>query len=216
MIIDISLLVILVLSVYCGARKGLISTVCSSLGWIGGLIFSLIFADQFKEKFLVDSSAAHGIQYFIYSKLSSDTDDANSVDNIPTNLKDVFAETKNNLAIETTNQITDIVLGIIAFLVMVVIFKLVMFLIYELFSRERNDNVIGFFDSLAGAGLGIIRGIILIYLVLMIFIPLIQTMVPETAEFFVDNLKESMVSGYLYDNNLFVILIKSVAPEMLL
>ncbi|ONI38714.1 hypothetical protein AN640_02310 [Candidatus Epulonipiscium fishelsonii] len=118
----------------------------------------------------------------------------------------------NNFAEYISSYLTKIIVNGTSILIVWIIARVLLNRIFKLLNFLANIPVIGFFNRLAGAGLGVIKGFIIIWVICLI-VPLIITM--DGFSDFRDIWEQSIVVNYLYDNNIILdYLIENVLHNM--
>ena len=77
-------------------------------------------------------------------------------------------------------------------------------------SRRRRKSVIGAADRLAGAAAGAVKGIIVVFILLALLVPVVNLSDPETSAAIMSQLASSQFAGIMYDNNLLLLVADSV------
>ena len=113
----------------------------------------------------------------------------------------------NAIAQSVSDSLSDLIFNIIGFLVIALAIKLVFFILTMLFSKEKNRGIIGGIDGFFGIFAGALKGLILVYILLALMVP-ISGLWGST--FLSDGLDSSILGGYLYDNNLILMAVKGL------
>lgn len=194
-ILEVLALLIFVVSIIIGAKKGFIKSLISTFGTLLSLIFAVLLcssvAKVLENKFLLVtkiSSKLTGVLSGIFGEelmttpLSLATEDVLSEQfNLSLFLIRIIMSLKNtDISPDTTlSSIICPVFGfyivcIISILLLFIIFKIIFFLIGEIVKKLHSNKVIGATDITLGIVFGAIKGIISINFALMIlnFIPL--------------------------------------------
>lgn len=96
---------------------------------------------------------------------------------------------------------TDLLMTIISFLMVVILVKLVLNLMIIMISKKNNDGVTGFFDGFLGLVFGFVKGMIILYLILAVMIPVINLASPDHTFALLTSLDSSVIAKDLYNNN---------------
>ena len=230
MVIDISILVLLLISCILGARKGFTATIASLFSWFACTIAGFILFDKVKM-FIVDKTPVDDILHdailkrildtFIGTSSGSELAENPMPDlfgNIFTpsfsSLTESTSKAVNNATMavvdQTATTITGILLSIASFVLIILAFKLVTRVIMLLFSKKHNGGVRGFVDGLLGFMLGAIRGIIYIFIFLSVLVPVLTLINPDFSQIAMTDFHKSMVGDFLYQNNILLMVLKGL------
>lgn len=77
-------------------------------------------------------------------------------------------------------------------------------------SRRRKKSVIGAADRLAGAAAGAVKGIIVVFILLALLVPVVNLSDPGTSAAIMSQLASSQFAGSMYNNNLLLLVADSV------
>jgi hypothetical protein len=76
----------------------------------------------------------------------------------------------------------------------------------SLFSKKHNDGIIGFLDGSFGLIAGAIKGLLLIFILLALLVPVISL---SSGNGLASALEASRIAGTLYDNNYLLLIVKT-------
>jgi uncharacterized membrane protein required for colicin V production len=93
-----------------------------------------------------------------------------------------------------------IIINIFSFILLFLLVKLIFTIAIGIGKAVRSLPVLKQFDSLAGAGFGLIRGIFMVYLVFAL-IPIIMALAP--LDLITKHLDNSIFAGFFYNTNIF-------------
>ena len=209
MIIDIILLFILTVITALGFRYGFIYTFFHVTGWLIALLSGFILTPTLKSYLIEGDIFYTSIYNRVLSNLPNGFEihsiEANGIPNI---LKNLINEYSLDLSNDISRYITDMLMTIISFLIIVVIIKIIMYLIISLFSKKNNNGSTGIIDGILGLAFGFIKGMVVVYVILAIMIPVVNIASPEHTFTILTNLDSSVIAKDLYDNNPILLLIK--------
>ena len=98
-----------------------------------------------------------------------------------------------------------VIINIISFILLFLLIKLIFMIVISIGKAIKNLPVLKQFDSLAGAGLGLVRGIFMVYLVFAL-IPIIMALAPvNLINKYMDG---SALAGFFYNTNIFTSLVR--------
>ena len=208
-IADAILLLIVVLSVVLGYRQGFFKTLTGFLSVLLSLVISIsIYPHVFG--YLKDTP----IYETVFSSVESvvrpaedNTDDLNEYGvfqlNLPNELIAALNESidtkTENITVAIVQNITDSAINILSILLSFLAVRLVLFLMTLIGGFIRKMPIIGFGDGLLGALFGFLRGLAILY-ILLLFVTFFSSLSPENSISKV--VKSSEVARVLYHNNI--------------
>lgn len=234
MAIDITILVILLISCLLGARKGFAATITSLFGWFVSTVCGLVFFDTVKKFIEANTPIDEFFNGIILERLvlaatgigtGTKPEGSLSYDTIPDLFGNFFTSINPQLAdgfnaaaenavskmLEGTAQsITSILMSVISFLILVLGIKLVSRLILMLFSKQNNKGLTGFVDGLAGFAFGAVRGLFLIFIFLGLLVPILTLINPDFSQLAMDDFSKSKAGDFLYQHNLMLMVLKGL------
>lgn len=207
-IMDIITVLILLLSMIFGARKGFAMTVISFMQWFVCIVLGMIFCDRAAALIIERTTIDDFINEQILKHIETTIEESSPYLAMP----DLFSSQINNSAdgfiYGTAGSITSVIMTVLGFFAVILSIKIVGFLITLIFSRRYNDGITGFIDGFFGFLFGIGRGLLLILLFYAFLVPLLGIMWPALAELIVSAIDDSYVAKLLYDNNMLLILVR--------
>lgn len=205
---DIAIGLIFVLSTASGFRKGFVRTFIHTAGWVLSIIIGFVFFSRV-ENFL---RANTNFYDNIYNKISGQIEAGGSsaihtlTTDMPLILQEVIDSIKVSVTTAIASGIADFVFKILCFILVVIIIRLVFLLLSSLFSKKHNDGIIGFLDGSFGLIAGAIKGLLLIFILLALLVPVISL---SSGNGLASALEASRIAGTLYDNNYLLLIVKT-------
>lgn len=210
MIFDIIVLAILVTAMVFGFRRGFIYSFVNTLGWIGSFICGFIGCRVLASQLTMRTDLDETIYLKMFEHVSQSFESiTSSADTLPLILNEAVDTAAENAAVALAERITELTLVILSFLIIFFAVKLICFFITTAFSKGHNDGFIGFVDGMLGLIAGGIKGILLVFLFLMLLMPCLNLMSPASTEVALRGLENSYIAGTLYDAN-FLMLVLSI------
>lgn len=208
MILDIIILAILIIAMVSGFRKGFMYAFIHTLGWVISIIFGFAGANFLKEQLVLKTMLDENLYATLSERLTLSFDSAtSSADSLPLILGQAVDTATTGAAQLLAQQITELTLSILSFALIVIVIKLLCFLLTRLLSRKSNKGFIGFVDGLLGMVAGSIKGVLLVFLFLMMLLPAVNFMAPESTVIVLSALENSHFAGTLYDANFLVLVL---------
>ena len=208
MILDILIVVILVLSMVFGYRAGFVWTFFHMLGWIASIILAFIFTPRMSA-FLISNT---GLYEVIHRTLSGRFAGAVSIDRISSELPRILKDTVDSLtrqaADAASTSVCDLLFTIVSFLIIVFAVKFVIFAIILTFSKKNANGVRGAVDGILGLIFGFVKGILLVFVLLAVMIPVMSLFDAKFIDIIGVWLDSSFFAGSLYDNNFLALILR--------
>lgn len=207
-IMDIVVCAIILLSIIWGAKKGAVLTVISFMQWFVCIIFGFIFCDKAKAFFIDYTTMDDWLNQYILQHIKTTIEDSSPYQAMPDLFSDWVNDTSDSFIYGTSATIVSTLMTIIAFLCVVFGIKIVCFGLARLFSRKYHEGVVGFFDGFMGFLFGAIRGILYVFLVFAVLVPILGLIFPGLSEAVIDSMDDSYIAGFLYNNNVLLVLVR--------
>ncbi|HHW69839.1 MAG TPA: CvpA family protein [Clostridiales bacterium] len=222
-ILDIAILAILTISVFIGIYNGFLVTVLNIIAHFASWILSFLFYPIVSKKLVANTNILERIVYYtnVSSRiadfeqkklniLSLNTGEVKGIltdAQIPppfnkiilTNLTDHSLVGLETLGEYIDYTIANVIINILSFLIVFLIVRLVFSIIIGIAKALKGVPVLKQLDSLLGAGLGLVRGVLLMYIVFSI-IPLALTIAP--VDFLIDIINSSKIASFFYKTNI--------------
>lgn len=207
-IIDIIVCAILLFSTIMGARKGAARTVVSFMQWFICIIVGFLFNDKVKGLLIDYTTMDDAINRYVVEHIQTSVEDSSPYQAMPDLFSDWVNETSDTFVYGTSAAITSTLMTIIAFLCIVFGIKLIGFGLVRLFSRKYSQGLVGFFDGFMGFLFGAVRGLIYVFLFFALLVPVLGLIWPGLSETIVKSMDDSYIAGFLYNNNVLLILVR--------
>ena len=215
--IDLAILAILVVSVFFGFKKGFLRTITGLLALVISLVLAMTLYPHATK--LVMKTPVYDVVYENTENLvESPKTNVGVLSELGTdrlNLPKSFTEQLEECVDKTSDTVTSTVADLVAtaavkLVSMLGIFltvRLLLLLISALAGLIKKLPLIGWGDSLLGALLGLIRGLLIVY-VLLAFVTFAASMSPESAP--IRAIKYSKFAKVLYHDN---VILDFINPE---
>ena len=207
-ITDIVICGILLFSTIMGAKKGVARTVVSFMQWFVCIIAGFILCDTVKGLLIDYTTTDDAINRYVLENMQNSIEDSSPYQAMPDLFSDWVNDASDTFLYGTSAAITSTLMTVIAFLCIVFGIKLVSFGRVRLFSRKYHGGVVGFFDGFMGFLFGGVRGLIYVFLLFALLVPVLGLIWPELSESIVKSMDDSYIAGFLYNNNVLLILVR--------
>lgn len=214
-IIDLILIGIILLSTFLGYKKGLIGVAFKIVSFIIALIVTLVLFKPISNYIITNTQLANTIENAIIEKLSTAKIEEGQIEEESTDLPNVVVDYINGGIQDTVNQAKDSVVKVVAhnltetaisIIVMIGIFiitRLILLFAKAILEAVSELPIVKQFNEVGGIIYGIIRAILLIYVILAI-ISLILPMLDKTI--ILSAINDSILTKILYNNNLILMI----------
>lgn len=224
MIVDIIIIVIIALSVVIGMIRGFANTI---IGFVS-IILSILIAFFLCNPVAALLSKVTEIDESIYNKVEaiipmSDTDiqiDINSnsipetvqnaIDNTMTEAENGINKKKNEIVNSVATSITNNIMSAIAFVGLFALVRLVLLGIMIVTEIAKQQDFIERVDKIMGFLLGLLRGILIVYVALGV-LKVCEVMLKSDT--IVDNINQSIIGSYIYNHNFMATEIKEISNK---
>ncbi len=210
-IIDLILIAILALSIFFGYKKGLIGVAFKIVSFIIAIVITLILYRPVSSFIINNTELAKNIENTITDKLSSAEIEEGKIKEENTDLPNVIVNYINEGITNAVDSTKDVVVGTIAkelsksvinLIVIIAIFiitRLLLLFAKAILEAVSELPVIKQFNEAGGIVYGILRGIILIYVILAI-VSLILPIIDKDIVLGIIN--DTILTKILYNNNI--------------
>lgn len=214
-IIDLILIGILLLSIFLGYKKGLIGVAFKILSFIIAIVITLILYRPISNFIINNTEFAKNIENTIVQKLSTTEIEDGKVKEENTDLPNVLVNyinkeisntveaTKDAVVQSVAKELSQTAIHLIVIISIYVITRILLLLAKAILEAVAELPIIKQFNEVGGIIYGILRGIILIYVILAI-ISLILPIIDKTTVLTAIN--NTIITKFLYNNNLILML----------
>jgi uncharacterized membrane protein required for colicin V production len=211
--VDGLIVIIVIFAIIQGYRRGFVHTFIHTVGWILAVVLGFIWYPHvigfLKEK----TGFYDAIRERIAERVAENA--GNTADSVMTGIPEVIRDLLDKaidsatsaIAVSLSENLTSLIFNIIGFLAVAAAIKLFLMTLTFLFSKEKNDGFIGGIDGFFGLLAGALKGVILIYILLALMVPVTSL---SGSSFLIDQLDGSVLGSYLYDNNLILRMVKGL------
>jgi uncharacterized membrane protein required for colicin V production len=201
-IIDVVLFSILIVIMAISYRNGFISTFLYLIGWLVSLACGFFFSPQVKEYLISKDYFYTSVHNKILENLPQGAPPGSlESQGIPSIVGDLANKVTGTVSSNIASGLTELIMVILSFLIVVITIKLFLYLITIAFSRKNRNGVASLIDGLLGLVFGFFKGMVVLYIILAILIPVINLVSPESAFAILTSLDSSVLAKDLYDNN---------------
>lgn len=209
MILDIAIIIVLAAAMVQGFRNGFIYTFLNMTGWLLSLVLGFVWSPHVRNFLIEKTDYYESIQQNLSTKFSSAMNTTDLfVEGFPKLLQKAVDKMAGAAANSFADVMTDFVFTILSFLAVVLLIKLILWIFIGIFSKKHSGGLTAFLDGTAGLCAGLVKGLLLVFVLLALMVPFMTLSSPHTAETIQGWLASSRFACDLYDNNLIILIIR--------
>lgn len=210
MILDVIVAVIVIGTMIQGYRHGLLRTLIHTVGWVVAIALGFIWSPKFNE-FIINNTKFYDFIYGnINEKISTTLTPTEMLESLPTIIQEPLLNLTNSFSGSISLSLSNLLFTIACFLVITFAIQAIFHLLIVLLSKEHNDGLTGFCDGFMGILFGFFKGIVYVFIILAIMVPIASLANPKVITFLMENLQTSHIASDLYNNNLLMLIIKDL------
>lgn len=205
-IIDICIIVLLLIFILIGYKRGLANSIFKIISFVLAIILTLILYKPVSQAIINKTNINGTLKASIIEKFNHPEEseeetgtEKNILDSMKEKVKDATEETKTKVveesATEISNRVVEIGIGILLFFAI----RIILLVVAAVLSFITKLPVIEQFDKLGGFIYGLIEGVIILNVIFAIF-SLAHTF--EFMELFNDAIQTSVLGSFLFENNI--------------
>lgn len=205
--IDISIILVLLISIAVGYARGLVLSLASLLSFVISIVLANLFYKDLALYIINRTTISSTVSKFITSASgeigkAGSWINGNLVNNLPSGAKDYI----NNFALESTveshlsGMITSAVIHIFCFLLIFTLIKLIIFAISHGLNTVAKLPVLNFFNKSGGVLIGVLQGLLLNFIVVSVLYTIAIFWKQESLIYAINN---SVIAPYFYIGYIF-------------
>lgn len=209
MFFDIFIAALMLTSMIMGYRMGFIASLLKAFGWLIALVIG-VFLHPILVVFLKN---ALNINVIIANHLKNMVDSGFDIETFSHLFPKLLLSGFDNLASSAIDiwamGVANLIVNILCLMIVTFLIKGLFALISKIASKNNDEHVIGFINSLFGMIFGFVKGFLVVSIILCLFLPFTALAGPKISEAATDQLDRSIIARELYDNNLTMIVFKN-------
>ncbi len=209
--VDLLILIVMILSVYFGHKKGFLKTITGVVSIVLSLILAITLYPHI-ENFIKETPVYEHVYENVISHTEEPINESNKISdygagklNLPKSFLQEMQKkadaTKENIAYTIAKTTADSAVKIISMLLVFLVARLLIFLVVLLAGFLKKLPLIGWSDKLLGMLFGFVRGFLVIYLLLAVITVSAQL---KSDNFAARAVKQSEFAKIMYNNNVFL------------
>ena len=208
MVLDVFFGAVIVAAMVFGYRNGFVRTFFHTLGWLIAVVLAFLWTPNLRERIVSETGLYDSLNESIAERLDTAAGVNNLSADLPRMLRDAVDNMANQAVSVVSASVSHLLVTIISFLIIIFAAKLVFFLIMLAASKKYVSGVRGFFDGITGLVFGFVKGVLLVFILLVVMIPVLNLFDSGFTENVVTWLDSSYFTGSLYDNNFFALMFR--------
>lgn len=200
-VIDLIVLAIFIISVIMGYKKGLVNVIFNVFAFILALIITLILYRPITNLVINSTQLDEKITQTIIDKGTIKSDLSDETENFEAYIGNYAIDTANNTIESLSQTIAQNVISIIVMLLLFVVSRIIVILLKFLFNSIAELPLIKQFNKAGGLIYGILRGVIIIYVILAIMFFIVSV---NNNAFITNMINSSIITKIIYANNIIV------------
>ena len=214
-IIDLIIVVILAISIIVGYYKGLTKSLIRILSFVLAIVIAAVFFKPISNVVIQNTEIDDKIKESIISLVSEETKENGEVkeetnlpkalvDYINQSVENAITETKEAIVLNVADTLTETIINVAVAIALFIITEIIFLIVSIASDMITKLPVIKQFDKTGGVIYGIVRALALIFTILAVF-SLISPLIEGTG--IIEMINKSFIGGWLYNNNILIILI---------
>lgn len=202
-VLDILIVAILILSVFLGYRRGLAASAIKLCAFLIALIVTVLLYRPIGNFIINATSIDESIQNSIYDKVTNDIgENKENEDQITSNL---IESAKEGMLETASRELTINIIYGATIIILFLIIRIALIVISKIADLLAKLPIIKQINGIGGAIYGILRGIVIIYAILII-IGFVSQIYP--GNIVIQSINQSTLGQIMYENNIFNIFFK--------
>lgn len=206
---DIIIVLLVLLSIINGYAKGFVRTFLHAIGWILSMVLAFVWSPKVQEWLLSHTKIYDNMKELLTDKFADSVPGAAATFSLlPKSLSEGLDSFTGNITSLMTTRMTDIIFMILSFVLVVFAIKLVLYILVGLLSKKNRRGLTGMVDGLLGTLAGAVVGVLLVYVLLALLIPLTALAGPDLTLTIGGAIDKSFIANEMYNNNLVIMVFK--------
>lgn len=205
-IVDIIIIAIIALSIFLGYRKGLIALAISLCAVVISLVVTLVLYRPIGNLIINNTSLDENIQQAILQNNSTEAEEnKNSESMVENTVRQGIEGVKTEILEQTSKDLSTNIIYISVIIILFFIVKIALHFVTAIANIIAKLPIIKQFNKVGGIIYGALRGIIIVYVALLL-ISLIGGIFPSNKV--EDEIEKSYITKAMYENNIINVLMK--------
>lgn len=213
MIMDLVVLGIVVLTILICSFRGFLLTLLGFFKGIVSWIIAWFFCDDLALLFIEKTKVGEVVTEKINGLITTKIETAGIGNILPESLIGDNSIFSSDLVNNGSIKIAQVLITVTCFLLIGILLTAFIGIFTGLLKRRDRKSTLSKFDRTVGIFLGIVLGVVYAYVFLALLVPVLSLIIPNQADTVMSWFDGSIVSRAMYDNNLFILLIKELVKK---
>lgn len=206
---DVIICLLIAMSIITGYAKGFIRTFLHAIGWILAMVLAFVWSPKIQELLFEHTKVYENMKTVLVEKFADSVPGtAATFSSLPNALSQGLESATGNISAIMTTRITDLVFVVLSFALVVLAVKLVLYILVGVLSKKNRIGLTGLVDGILGAVAGGVTGILLVYVLLLLLIPLTALAGVDLTQMINGAIDKSLIAHEMYNNNLIIVVFK--------
>ncbi|MBR2708655.1 MAG: CvpA family protein [Clostridia bacterium] len=213
MIIDVLIVILLIVMVLLGKKRGLMKSLVSIVGFFISILLAISLCKPVGDFIVANTDWDDSIKSVVSNSIKIDDVKLDVSEQYPDIISkyvsgavDGINDTKENIKEEVSIKITDCVIYAISYVIVFILTKITVTVLRFLSKIVEKLPIINKMNDLGGALLGLAQGIIAVYIILTV-ISVLSPMMPDSM--IIDQVNNSYIGKFVYNNNIVGLFLKN-------
>lgn len=207
---DIIVILIFVLTIFLSMRKGFIGTVASFFKGIASVVAAYFLSGPL-GRFIAGSPVGESTGLRINSYLQDKWQDSEVYQALPDLFRENADSASTGFIAETAVRINQIAWIILSFIIILVAIRIILGIMVKAAKKSRDkEGFTGTLDWFLGLVMGILLGLIAVFVFLALLFPVASLVAPGHAQDIMSWFDGSFFAQDLYDNNLLLLIFSNL------
>lgn len=203
MILDLIIIAIIALSTYLGYKKGFVSLAIKLVALIISMIITILLYNPISNLVINGTNVDETIENKIYDTIIEKVENEANNENIYLGL--TKEDIQDGMLPSAVEGLTINIVKLGVFIILFVLTKIIVKCINSLADKISSLPILSQFNKAGGIAYGLIRGILAIYIVL-ILVSIVTQAIPNNSAY--EKIENSIVTKTMYENNILNIFFK--------
>ena len=206
-IIDILVILIILICMFIGYKRGLVNVIVGFLAFIIALVLAAILYNPISNLIIDNTKLDDNIRNGIYEKIKDEDIEESENGIIEFANQYILSDVKDATAEMIAESISELAIQVITFIIILIATRIILIFANTVLSAITNLPIIKQFNKAGGTIYGILQGIVINYLIFAILLIVVQ-MTSIDSRNINDTINESKLGSILYNENIIVNLVK--------
>jgi len=204
-ILDISILLIMTISIFLGYKKGLVKVAVKLCAFLIAVIVTFMFYKPVSNLIIENTQVDQKIKSIIIEKGTKELNESNKdeqsnfIESMQQYVDNTVTQTQNEIVENTAEQVAIKLINIAVIIGLFIVTRVLLIVLVLISDLITNIPIIKQFNKLGGIIYGTIRGLLLIYVILSIVFLIVSVTANNGM---LEVINSSFITNFMYKNNL--------------